>query len=144
MSDAAIASALWPGLARPPTTCGADRGKVMNGRHEAGHDTVGTTPPLAHNFNAYPGSSGPSIQARVPRQMARTSRAMTMWEHPGPSVKRLILRLFPRYVHLVGLVPAIHDFAAISTAGRGWPGQACPRAGRRPGPRARPKGPAKT
>src|SRR4051812_8071454 len=39
MSDAAIASASWPGLARPPTTCGADRGKVMDGRHEAGHDT---------------------------------------------------------------------------------------------------------
>src|SRR3954469_24328896 len=127
MSDAAIASASWPGLARPPTACGADRGKVMNGRHEAGHDTVGTTPPLAHNFNAYAGSSGPSIQARVPRQMARTSRAMTMWEHPGPSVKRLILRLFPRCLHPVGTVPG-HDGEATDPAPRiRMPTQICAR-----------------
>jgi hypothetical protein len=27
------------GLARPSTTGGADRGKVVDGRHKAGHDT---------------------------------------------------------------------------------------------------------
>jgi hypothetical protein len=27
---------------------------------------------------------------------------------------------------MAGFMPAIHDFAAISTAGRGWPGQARP------------------
>jgi tRNA threonylcarbamoyladenosine biosynthesis protein TsaE len=29
----------WPGLARPSTTGGADRGKDVDGRHKAGHDT---------------------------------------------------------------------------------------------------------
>src|SRR3954454_9902415 len=60
---------------------------------------LGNDPPRPCLIPSWPASSGPSIQARVPRQMARTSRAMTMWERPGPSVKRLILRLFPRYVH---------------------------------------------
>src|SRR3954451_16505941 len=39
---------------------------------------------------------------------------------------------------MAGFISAIHDFAAISTASRGWPAQACPWAGRRPGPRGRP------
>jgi hypothetical protein len=34
---------------------------------------------------------------------------MTMWERPGPLVKRLILRLFPRCVHLVGTAPGYDE-----------------------------------
>ena len=29
----------WPDLVRPSTTCGANRDKVVDGRHKAGHDT---------------------------------------------------------------------------------------------------------
>ena len=32
-------SVSWPGLARPPTACGAQESPVVGGRHEAGHDT---------------------------------------------------------------------------------------------------------
>ncbi len=38
----ASAPVSWPGLARPSTTCGAGRGKVVDGRAKPGHDTVGT------------------------------------------------------------------------------------------------------
>src|SRR3954462_4484783 len=41
---AIVAPLSWPGLARPPTTGGADRGKDVDGRHKAGHDTGGAGP----------------------------------------------------------------------------------------------------
>src|SRR5690349_13879931 len=63
MWAAAIASASWPGLARPSTTCGAEYGKVMDGRHKAGHDMVGAIPPHFHHFNANAGLSEPSISS---------------------------------------------------------------------------------
>jgi hypothetical protein len=34
----------WPDLVRPSTTCGACGGKVVDGRHKAGHDTTGAAP----------------------------------------------------------------------------------------------------
>src|SRR5689334_522510 len=55
----------WPGMARPSTTGGADRGKVVDSRHKhalgraggpargAGHDTMGATAPQVPYFNAY-------------------------------------------------------------------------------------------
>jgi hypothetical protein len=36
-------SVSWPGLARPPTTCGAERDKVVGGRAKPGHDTNGAS-----------------------------------------------------------------------------------------------------
>src|SRR4051812_38199810 len=57
MRRGAIALASWPGLARPSTTGGAECGKVVDGRHKAGHDTVGTTVPPARYLNAYAGQA---------------------------------------------------------------------------------------
>jgi hypothetical protein len=45
-------------LARPSTTGGVDRDKVVDGRHKAGHDAVGTILPPARYFNAYADKPG--------------------------------------------------------------------------------------
>src|SRR4051812_49072190 len=55
--DAAAALVSWPGLARPPTTGGADTATDVDGRHKPGHDT---------------GATGPAMSAPL-----RMSRAMT-------------------------------------------------------------------
>src|SRR5689334_210894 len=55
----------WPGLARPPTTSPVSARQVVDGRHMAGHDTVGAVAPQARYFNAYAGLSGPPIAAQV-------------------------------------------------------------------------------
>ena len=38
-------------------TGGAECGKAVDGRHKAGHDTVGTTVPPARYLNAYAGQA---------------------------------------------------------------------------------------
>ncbi len=51
----------WPGLARPPTTCGAEPTKVVDGRTASGHETTATA------------AAGAAKLAPM-----RTSRAMTL------------------------------------------------------------------
>src|SRR4051812_9379075 len=44
----------WPGLARPSTTGGADRGKDVDGRHRAGHDTEAAGPTMSAPMETRP------------------------------------------------------------------------------------------
>src|SRR5690242_7986878 len=45
-----VTTVSWPGLARPSTTGGADRGRDVDGWHKAGHDTKSNR---RRYFNAY-------------------------------------------------------------------------------------------
>src|SRR3954453_6061083 len=53
--DTAVAIVSWPGLARPSTTLPPSALPVVDGRHQAGHDTMG--PPTRY-FNANAGPAG--------------------------------------------------------------------------------------
>src|SRR3954470_1735640 len=87
LGGAVVATVSWAGVSRPSTTGGADIGKDVDGRHRhalgraagpargAGHDTrmtgAGKLAPTARPGHRHP---------HAPRQVARTSRAMTVWE----------------------------------------------------------------
>src|SRR3954468_13413353 len=61
-------------LGRAWRTGGAECGKIVDGRHKAGHDTVGTTVPPARYLNAYAG---------VPRPFALRRRGVDGRDTPG-------------------------------------------------------------
>ncbi|MFL5282351.1 MAG: glycosyltransferase [Rhodopila sp.] len=74
---------------------------------------------------SWPDLSGPSIQARVPRQMARTGWAMTAGQHSWSSLKRLIVRSFPKSVNLLGATQITHGFLPGAVVARALGRQDC-------------------
>src|SRR5690349_23601630 len=84
--DAVVPTVLWPGLARPPTILPVSAPQVVDGRHKAGHDTVGTATPQAAILTPMGPSPGMTTGQRLrvstyPRFVVapmRTSRAMTV------------------------------------------------------------------
>src|SRR5690242_15939179 len=65
----------WPGFARPPTTYPVSAPQVVDGRHMAGHDTVGAVTPQGPYFNAYadkPGHDGVATDAAMLAPMVQT------------------------------------------------------------------------
>src|SRR3954451_327097 len=80
----------WPGLARPPTTSPSPAPPVVDGRHHAGHDTMGgTSPPALNEWGIRHGRppcvmAGPGHPRLCPLQhrqswMAGTRPAMTQF-----------------------------------------------------------------
>src|SRR3954451_15535386 len=67
--DQAAALVSWPGLARPPTTGGADTAKAVDGRHKP---ALGRAKGPARGAGHDTGATGPALSAPL-----RTSRAMT-------------------------------------------------------------------
>src|SRR4051812_3650899 len=76
-----VAVASWPDLAQPSTTLPFPASPVVDGRHKAGHDTVGTPARYFNAYRAWPGH--PRLCPLQHRQswMADTRPAMTQGEH---------------------------------------------------------------
>src|ERR1700758_4459862 len=92
----------WPRLGEP-----GRRPLVMAGRVPTACTDPGNDPPPRRLIPSWPGLSGPSVQAPVPRQVARTSRAMTVGEQPGePRLSRPHLKLAPIGLCLILLCTA--------------------------------------
>src|SRR4051794_10389306 len=77
-----VAIVSWPGLARSSTTLPPPVPPVVDGRHKAGHDTMGTP---SCCFDAHAGMSRPSALRRPVGGWAGTLPAMTVREPPGQS-----------------------------------------------------------
>src|SRR3954451_14523509 len=75
--DQAAALVSWPGLARPPTTGGADTAKAVDGRHKP---ALGRAKGWARGAGHDTGATGSAQLAPL-----RTSRAMTAWGRPALS-----------------------------------------------------------
>src|SRR3954451_24411724 len=84
----------WPGLARASTAGGADRGKDVDGRHKAGHDTRAT---------------GLVVLARM-----RTSRAMTGRRRGRCVSTKPRLAVVNRFIAMAGRVSIGTDIGARS------------------------------
>ena len=88
----------WPGLRAIATSKCRDRrpGQALQNVHVLGTTAKSKACPMAGDVpvSSWPGLSGPPVAAQVLELMARTSRAMTMWERrwlkpraakPGPA-----------------------------------------------------------
>src|SRR3954452_19053148 len=80
---AIVATLSWPGLARPPTTGGADRGKDVDGRHRAGHDTGGAGHDMEGAGDHDMGGAGPAKLAPVRAGRTMTEQGVARFRLPG-------------------------------------------------------------
>src|SRR4051794_23245643 len=89
-----VATVSWPGLAGPSTTLPPSAPPVVDGRHKAGHDTMGTP---ARYFNAH--GARPVIDEPVPAAQRVRTRTTAGWPYGSRrgTVCRSGARFRPRF-----------------------------------------------